>query len=120
MHKQRGSMWVFISWLIIGLTLVWLGYQTVPAYLEYRAILKTARTITLDSQGNSGAPEFSDSSIRDRFRKQADTGYFTTPESLKISRGGGQVVITFDYEKRVHLFGFAYLVLDFKGDSSAK
>ncbi|MCL2021254.1 MAG: DUF4845 domain-containing protein [Betaproteobacteria bacterium] len=119
MHKQHGlSMWVFFTWCALAMLVAWLGYQLVPAYIEYSSIMHTARQITLDSQTNPESSEFSSiPAIRERFRNQANVGYFTVPENLKIEKEGGRVVITFKYEKRVKLVGNAYLVLEFSGNS---
>jgi|GEM_PF-1004003 len=121
MHKQHGlSMWVFFTWCILGVFIAWLGYQLVPAYTEYNAIMRTVRTITLDSQTNPESPEFSSiPAIRERFAKSANVGYITSlkAENLKIEKEGGRVIVYFSYEKRVKLVGNAYLVLDFTGNS---
>jgi len=121
MHKQQGlSIVVFLLCCIIGLLVVWLGFQIVPAYTEYRSVMTAVRNITADSKAKPAAPEFSNiAAIQKYFDKQADLTYITSlkGEDLEISKEGGSVIITFSYDKKIKLIGNSYLGLAFSGDS---
>jgi hypothetical protein len=43
-----------------------------------------------------------------------------TPQDLDITKEGGELVISFKYEKKVPLFANVSLVFDFEGSSSGK
>ncbi|MDR0233409.1 MAG: DUF4845 domain-containing protein, partial [Zoogloeaceae bacterium] len=110
--KHDFSLGVFFPWAIIAALIIWIGIQVAPAYVEYRAVMYAVRAITLDSQTNPDAAEFSSiAAIRMHFAKQADASYITSlkAENLTITKEGGRVIIEFAYEKRIHLAGNVYL-----------
>ena len=42
------------------------------------------------------------------------------PEQLDISKEGGEIVIAFSYEKRIHLFYNVNLLIDFNGSTAGR
>jgi Tfp pilus assembly protein PilE len=108
--KQRGI--TFLG-LLIGGVVVALGAlvvaQVAPTYLEYQSILKAAQRAA--GAGNTVAE------IRRAFDASAAVEYFTAIKSgdLEISKENDKVVVSFAYDKEIHLVGPAYLVMKYKG-----
>lgn len=87
-----------------------IGAQVFPTFVEYQAISKAAQKA---SQGNT-VPE-----VRQIFDKAADVDDFKAIKGrdLEISKNGDRVIVSFAYNKEIHLFGFAWLLLKYQGQS---
>lgn len=109
---QRGIS--FIGLLFVAVVVACVGIvvaQVIPTLIEYQAILKA----TNKAKEGSTVPE-----IRAIFaRAQAiDDFQSVTGKDLDIQKVGDKVVIAFQYTREIHLFGPAYLLLKYKGESS--
>jgi predicted transcriptional regulator len=84
--------------------------QVLPTVIEYEAILKAAQKA---SQGATVAE------VRLIFEKAAniDNIQSVTPKDLDVSKDGDKVVVGFAYDKEVHLFGPAFLLIKYAGHS---
>jgi hypothetical protein len=87
-----------------------LAAQAFPTVLEYQAALKA---IQKASAGNS-VPE-----VRQIFDKaaQIDDIKSITGKDLDISKNGDKVVVKFAYNREIHMFGPAFLLLKYTGQS---
>jgi hypothetical protein len=87
-----------------------LGAQAFPTVLEYQAALKAAQKA---SAGNTVME------VRTIFDKaaQIDDIRSITAKDLDISKDGDKVVVKFAYNKEIHMFGPAYLLLKYAGQS---
>ena len=109
--SQRG---VSFFGLVIGIALLVgigaLAAQAFPTVLEYQAILKA---VEKSKVGNS-VPE-----VRQIFDKaaQIDDIKSITAKDLEISKNGDKVVVKFAYNREIHMFGPAYLLLKYAGQS---
>ena len=108
--KQRGV--TFLGIVIVGALVAMVAVvasQVVPTYLEYQSILKAAQRAA--GSGNTVAE------IRRAFDASAAVEYFTAVKSgdLDISKENDKVVVSFAYDKEIHLAGPAYLVMKYKG-----
>ena len=111
--KSRQSGISFISLLIVVGALACLGIlaaQAFPTVVEYQAILKAAQKA---SAGNT-VPE-----VRQIFERAAaiDDIKSITGKDLEVSKNGDQVVVKFAYNREIHMFGPAYLLLKYVGQS---
>ena len=111
--KSRQSGISFIGVLfMVGLLacLGILGAQAFPTVLEYQAALKAAQRA---SSGNS-VPE-----VRLIFDKAAaiDDIKSITGRDLEISKVGDQMQVKFAYDREIHMFGPAFLLLKYAGQS---
>jgi Domain of unknown function (DUF4845) len=111
--KSRQSGISFIGVLfIVGLLacLAILGAQAFPTVLEYQAALKAAQKA---SSGNS-VPE-----VRQIFDKaaQIDDIKSIAGKDLEISKEGDQMLVKFAYNREIHMFGPAFLLLKYTGQS---
>jgi hypothetical protein len=111
--KSRQSGISFIGVLFIVGTLACLGIlgaQAFPTVLEYQAALKAAQK----ASGGNTVPE-----VRQIFDKaaQIDDIKSITGRDLDISKNGDQVLVKFAYNKEIHMFGPAFLLLKYVGES---
>lgn len=110
--QQRGITLIgLIFWGAIIAFLVVIGMQAVPAVQESFAVQRAV------DQAAKAGPTVGD--IRNAFDKTASVDYITrvSGKDLDITKVNGQVVVSYAYDKEIHLFGPAYLVLKFAGHS---
>ena len=111
-HQQRGIS--FIGLLFVAIVLACAGVvvaQVIPTLIEYQAITKAANK----AKEGTTVPE-----VRAIFdRAQAiDDFKSVSGKDLDVKKDGDKVVVSFAYDREIHLFGPAYLVLKYKGQSS--
>jgi hypothetical protein len=78
--------------------------------VEYQAILKAAQK----ASAGSTVPE-----VRQIFEKAAaiDDIKSVSGKDLEVSKNGDQVVVKFAYDREIHMFGPAFLLLKYRGES---
>ena len=109
--RQRGIS--FIGLLFVAIVLACVGVvvaQVIPTLIEYQAITKAAGKAT----AGSTVPE-----VRAIFdRAQAiDDFQSVSGKDLDVKKDGDKVVVSFAYDREIHLFGPAYLLLKYRGQS---
>ena len=109
--KQRGI--TFFGLVFVGVVLAMAGViaaQVFPTLVEYQAINKA---VNKAAEGNSVAE------IRSIFdRAQAiDDFKAMSGKDLEITKEGDKVVVSFKYEREIHLTGPAWLTLKYAGRS---
>lgn len=112
--SQRGIS--FIGLLFVAIVLACVGVvvaQVIPTLIEYQAIQKAA---TKAADGST-VPE-----VRAIFdRAQAiDDFKSVSGKDLDVQKVGDKVVVGFAYEREIHLFGPAFLVLKYKGQGQSR
>ena len=114
MKKQRGIgfLGIFFICVIIVLGAVG-GMKIVPSYTEFFAI-KDAMFKVHASGANSVAD------IKRAFEKQVEVNniHAISSTDLDISRDGADVVISFAYAKKIHMFENVYVCIDFAATTS--
>ena len=109
--KQRGIS--FIGLVVVGSMLAMTGVvvaQMFPTYLEYQSILKA---VNKAKEGQSVAE------ARMIFDKQASVDDIKTisGKDVDVTKEGDKVVVSFAYQREIHLVGPAYLTLKYAGRS---
>ena len=109
--KQRGLS--FLGLLVVGAFLAMAGViaaQAFPTFLEYQAIGKAANKASMGST----VPE-----VRSLFDKQAAVDDFksVTGKDLEVTKEGDKIVVSYAYQREIHLAGPAFLVLKYAGRS---
>lgn len=89
-----------------------LGLKIVPTYVEYRAI---SNGIKLAKSSGTTVRE-----IQAAFDKNASVTYIDAikGKDLVIAADNGEIEVSFAYEKKIPLVGFASLVLDYAGSTA--
>lgn len=111
--KSRQSGMSFVALLFIVGVLACagvVGAQVFPTVVEYQAINKAAQKA---SSGNTVGE------VRQIFDKASDVDDFKAVrgKDLEISKQGDKVIVAFAYNKEIHLFGPAWLLLKYAGQS---
>ena len=110
-QKQRGI--TFLGLIVVGAVLVFgaiVGMQAFPTYTEFLAIDKAAKKA---ASGSTVAE------VRTIFDKAAQIDYITSisGKDLEVGKQGDKVVVSFSYQREIHLVGPAYLVMKYQGSS---
>lgn len=110
-RRQRGMS--FIGLLLVGGLLAATGVvvaQAIPTVIEYQAVLKA---VDKAKAGNT-VPE-----VRSIFDKATSIDNITaiSGKDLEVTKEGEQVVVSFAYQREIHLAGPAYLTLKYAGKS---
>lgn len=111
-YGQRGL--TFFGLLLIGGLLAVTGVitaQVVPTAIEYQAIVKAANKA---SRGNTVVE------VRSLFDKAAavDDIKSISAKDIEVTKEGEKIVVSFAYQREIHLVGPAYLTLKYIGRSS--
>ncbi len=108
--KQRGISFIGLLFVAIVLACVGVvGAQVIPTLIEYQAIDKAANKA---KEGNT-VPE-----VRSIFdRSQAIDDFKLMGKDLDVQKVGDKVVVSYAYEREIHLFGPAFLTMKYKGQS---
>ena len=117
MRHQRGvSLSGLLVWGAVIAAVALLGIRVAPDVIDYYKIKKIVASTAANSSGKT-VPE-----IRTIFGKFADVDHIETitAADLDISKEGNEVVIAFEYEKRIPLFLNVSLLIEFQGSSSER
>lgn len=109
--KQAGISFIGLLFVIgVLAALAVLGAQAFPTVVEYQAVLKAVQK----ASAGSTVPE-----VRQIFDKAAEIDNISSisGRDLDISKEGERVVVKFAYNKEIHMFGPAYLLLKYAGQS---
>ena len=109
--KQGGISFIGLLFVVGVLAcLAVLGAQAFPTVVEYQAILKAVQKA---SEGNTVQE------VKNIFEKAASIDDITSisGKDLNITKDGDQVVVKFAYTREIHMFGPAYLLLKYSGQS---
>jgi hypothetical protein len=109
--QQRGI--TFFGLLFVGTVIALTGVvaaQVFPTVIEYQAIVKAT---------NKAAAGSSVIEIRTIFDKQSEIDDFKSVKGtdLEITKEGEKVVVSFSYQREIHLTGPAWLTLKYAGRS---
>lgn len=110
--RQRGLS--FIGLIFFGGILACIGVmlaQVAPTVIEYQSISKAVNKAA--REGNSVVE------VRTIFDKAADIDYITaiSGKDLDVTKDGDKVVVSFAYNKEIHMVGPAYLLMKYSGRS---
>jgi hypothetical protein len=109
--QQRGL--TFLGLLVVGILLALAGVvaaQVVPTYIEFLAVKKA---VIKASEGTTVAE------VRSIFDRAAQIDDIRTiaGKDLEIGKEGDRVVVSFAYDREIHLTGPAYLLMRYEGRS---
>lgn len=118
MKHQRGvSLGGLLMACFVIVVLVIFGMKIVPAVVEYYAIAKNAKAAATGSGAGATVND-----VRQAFDRRAIVDGIESVRGvdLDISKDRNQIVVGFEYEKRIRLGGPVSLVIDFKGSTGAQ
>lgn len=109
--KQSGISFIGVLFVVGVLAFVGvIAAQALPTVLEFQSITKAA---TKAKEGNSVAE------VRAIFEKaaQIDDIKSITGKELEVTKEGDKTVVSFAYNKEIHIAGPAFLLLKYAGRS---
>lgn len=109
--KQRGiSFFTLILVLALVISMGLLGAKAFPTVVEYQAAVKA---INKAKEGSTVVE------VRNIFDRAADVDSITsiTGKDLTVAKNGDQMQVSFAYDKEIHIFGPAYLLLKYEATS---
>ena len=117
MKLQRG---LSLNTLMIGgavfALVALLIMKALPPWMEYGNAVKAIKGTATDSSLKDASVK----QIRDAYGRRADMDDIKSvpPADLDITKEGGELIISFKYEKKVPLFANTSLVFDFEASSA--
>jgi len=117
MNRQKGLGFLGILTVLVLIVLgAIMGMKVVPAVIEFYTIKKAVTGITQSGELRNATV----ADVRKAFDRRADVDDFksVTGKDLEITKEGNEIVVSFAYERRVHLFGPVSLLFDFQGSSA--
>jgi hypothetical protein len=117
MKSQRGvALSGLLFWSIVLVLVAVLGMKVAPTTIEYYKIKKDCKA-TVAQVGK----EATVADVKKAFDRFAEIDMLEfKADQLDISKDGGQIVISFAYEKRIPLFANVSLVIDYQGSTLEK
>ena len=109
---QRGIS--FIGLLFVAIVVACVGIvvaQVIPTLIEYQAINKAA------NKAKEGATVPEVRAIFDR-AQAIDDFQSVSGRDLEVRKVGEKVVVSFAYDREIHLFGPAFLLLKYRGETN--
>ena len=112
--KQRGLSLIgliIVSVILIGVAVV--GMKVVPSVIEYYSIMKHIKTIA-----NNNPTTVAE--VRRAYENQStvDETPSLTAADLDVTKEGNQLVISFEYTKKIPIAGNVSILIDYAGSSS--
>jgi Tfp pilus assembly major pilin PilA len=116
-RRQRGL--TILGFMLVAAVVVifaMVGFRVVPSYIEYfsvkRALADTMRGGTADPNNPAA--------FRSELARRLQTSYVEDVKATDaiLTRQGTQVVAEMAWERRLHLFGNMYILLEFETTSS--
>ena len=107
--RQRGLSFIGLVFLVaIIVSVVAIGAQSVPVFLEYQAITKAANKAA--AEGNTVAE------VKAAFERSAAIDDFksVTGNDLNVTKVNDKIEVGFEYSREIPLAGPAFLVYRFK------
>lgn len=117
MKFQRGmALSGLLFWAIVISLAAVLAIRVMPTAIEYFKILKDCKSVVAQLGPGATVPE-----IRQSFSRFAQVDHLDfMPEQLDITKQGGQIIISFAYEKRIPLFANVSLLIDYQGTTAGQ
>lgn len=116
-HRQAGlSLLGLLLTSAVIVVVVLVGLRVVPSALEYRAIVSA-----VNKAGNSGANSPRDVQVAfDRYAAIDDIKSIGGKDLLVERQPDGTMSVSFQYEKRIPLYGPASLLIDYQGSNQVR
>ena len=108
--SQRGISFLGLLFVAVILGCVGVvGAQVIPTLIELQAIDKAANK----AKEGTTVPE-----VRAIFdRAQAIDDFKLTGKDIEVQKVGDKVVVSYAYDREIHLFGPAFLTMKYRGQS---
>jgi hypothetical protein len=115
--RQRGL--TILGFLLVAAVVVifaMVGFRVVPSYVEYFSVKRA-----LDDTMRSGSADPNNpAAFRSELARRLQTSYVEEVKAADVllQRSGTQVVAELSWERRLHMFGNMYILLEFEATSA--
>ncbi|HTJ96919.1 MAG TPA: DUF4845 domain-containing protein [Rhodocyclaceae bacterium] len=116
--RQTGlSLVQLILVLILVGVVALLGFKVTPEYIEY---FKIKADVNAVAQEANSKPNATVADVRMHFDRRAEIDHLRDFSSadLDVSKDGNEIVVSFSYQRKVHLFKNISVLIDFEGTSA--
>jgi hypothetical protein len=112
-NNQAGL--TIVGFLLVAAVVVlfaMVGFRVVPSYIEYFSVRKALE----DTMRGSGADPNNPLPFRKELERRLQTGYVENVKAAEaiVTRSGSQVRAELAWERRLHMFGNASILLEFE------
>jgi hypothetical protein len=113
--RERQSGLTIIGFLLLAAVVVifaMVGFRVVPSYVEYYAVKKALE----DTMRGGGADPNNPAPFRRELERRLQTSYVENVKAAdaNITRNGSQITAEMAWERRLHMFGNASILLEFE------
>jgi hypothetical protein len=116
-QRQRGfTITGFIFTAIVAVTVLMIGFRTVPSYIEYFTVKKILVQILDSVQGGMiTLPE-----VRRAFDRRMSADYIESvlPGDVDMQKNGNQITLSASWTKTLHMVGNVSLLLEFEATAT--
>lgn len=117
--RERQSGLTIIGFLLLAAVVVifaMVGFRVVPSYVEYFSVKKALEDTV---RGGSADPN-NPAPFRRELERRLQTGYVENVKAAdaNITRNGSQITVEMAWERRLHMFGNASILLEFEASVS--
>ena len=116
--KTQAGLTILGFMLVAAVVIIFamVGFRVVPSYIEYYSVKKS-----LDDTMRSGTVEPSNLvAFRSELARRLQTSYVENVKANDaiVQRVGNQITAELAWERRLHMFGNAYILLEFEVTST--
>jgi len=115
--RQRGlTILGFILVAAVVIIFAMVGFRVVPSYIEYYSVKKALE----DTMRGGSVDPNNQQAFRAELTRRLQTSYVENVKAADavIQRSGNQLTAELAWERRLHMFGNAYILLEFEAISS--
>jgi len=116
MMRQSGiTLTGMVLGSIVFILLLLLGFKLVPVYTEYYAIQRNFKSLAADPNLKGASRR----QVGNAFASRATVDDITSiqPDDVQVTKTGNGIVVSAEYEKKVHLFQNVSACFEFKPSS---
>jgi len=117
-HKQQGlTLFKLLMVLVVVGAVGLIGLKLTPEYIEYWKIRSDVLAV---AQEVNSKPDATVADVRRAFERRAEIDHIKglSAADLDVSKEGNQIVVAFEYQRKVHLLKNISVLIDFEGSSA--
>ena len=116
--KSQAGLTILGFMLVSAVVIIFamVGFRVVPSYIEYYSVKKSLD----DTMRGGGADPSNLVAFRSELARRLQTSYVENVKAndAVVQRVGNQITAEISWERRLHMFGNAYILLEFEVTSS--
>ena len=116
--KTQAGLTILGFLLVAAVVIIFamVGFRVVPSYVEYYSVKKSLD----DTMRGGGADPSNLQAFRSELARRLQTSYVENVKAndAVVRRVGNQITAELSWERRLHMFGNAYILLEFEVTST--